>query len=233
MRRGFVVGLCTVLLGLGLATTASGQASDEQTFFTVTEPLDVGGTILEPGDYQIMVLPLSGNRNTLRIMSPDGSKVFATVLSIPHVSGPTSVQNTDSRFVYYPASADSPKALRTWFAGDTLADNGHDIAYTKERAMELAALASEPVVAVSEQVPASEHESVPLVLVNPNREMEPIVVAEQRPMPERTAPVRQAENRADAQRLPQTASDLPLLAALGLAFVVAGLGVGVIARRLA
>ncbi len=229
--RGLVVGLCTVLLGLGLATTASGQASDQQTFFTVTEPLDVGGTILEPGEYQIMVVPLNTNRNTLRILSPDGSKVFATVLSIPHVSGRTAVRNTDSRFVYFPASADSPKALRTWFSGDTLADVGHDIAYTKDRAMELAALVNEPVVAVTTQVAATQYESVPLVLVKPNKEMEPIVVAEKRPMRLETAPVRQAENRADARRLPQTASDLPLVAALGLAFVLAALGVAVLAKQ--
>jgi hypothetical protein len=57
--------MCTVFLGFGLAATASGQGSDEGTMFTVTLQLDVGGTILEPGDYQIMVVPLNTNRNML------------------------------------------------------------------------------------------------------------------------------------------------------------------------
>lgn len=224
--RVFTVGMCTVLLGLGLAATASGQSTHEGTVFTVTEPLDVGGTILEPGDYQIMVVPLDSNRNMLRILSPDGSKLFATVLSIPHAEGPEGARDPDSRFVYYPASDDSPMALRTWFAGDTPSGGGHDIAYSKERAMELAALANEPVVAVTDMVAISEYESVPLVLVTPTREVKPWVLAEQRP-------VRQAENRADARRLPQTASDVPFFAVLGLAFILAGLGVGVRARQLA
>ena len=231
--KGFAVGVCTILLVLGLSTAASGQGNDEQTFFTVTEPLDVGGTILAPGDYQIMVIPLHSNRNTLRILSPDGATVFATVLSIPHATAPTAGRDPESRFVYYPASADSPLALRTWFAGDTPTGAGHDIAYTKERAMELAALVNEPVVAVTETVAMSEYESVPLVLVTPNREVRPLVVAEQRPLQARSAPVQLAENRADARRLPQTASDVPVFVVLGLAFVLAALGVAVLARRLA
>jgi LPXTG-motif cell wall-anchored protein len=229
--RAFAVGMCTVLLGLGLATTASGQGSDEATMFTVTEPVDVGGTILEPGDYQIMVVPLNTNRNMLRIMSPDGSKLFATALSIPHAEGPEGARDPDSRFVYYPASDNSPKALRTWFAGDMPRGGGHDIAYTKERAMELAALANEPVVAVTEMVAVSEYERVPLLLVTPTREVRPFEVDEQLPLQASAAPMQQAENRANAQRLPQTASNVPLFAALGLAFVLAGLGFGVLAKQ--
>jgi LPXTG-motif cell wall-anchored protein len=194
--------------------------------FTVTEPLDVGGTILEPGDYQIMVVPLDSNRNMLRILSPDGSNLYATVLSIPHAEGPEGARDPESRFVYYPASDDSPMALRTWFAGDTPNGGGHDIAYSTERATELAALVNEPVVAVTDMVAISEYESVPLVLVTPTREVKPLVLAEQRP-------VQQAVNRADARRLPQTASNVPFFAVLGLAFILAGLGVGVRARQLA
>lgn len=229
--RGFAVGMCTVLLGLGLATTASGQGSEEGTMFTVTEPLDVGGTILAPGDYQIMVVPLNTNRNTLRILSPDGSKLFATVLSVPHAEGPEGARDPASHFVYYPASDGSPLALRTWFAGDLPKGGGHDIAYTKERAMVLAALANEPVIAVTDTVAVTEFESVPLVLVTPTKEVKPFVVAEERPLQTRAAPVQQAEYRANAQRLSQTASNVPLFAALGLAFVLAALGVGVLAKQ--
>lgn len=97
--------------------------------------------------------------------------------------------------------------------------------------MELAALANEPVVAVAEMVAMSEYESVPLVLVMPTREVKPFEVDEQLPLQASAAPVQQAEYRDNAQRLPQTASNVPLFAALGLAFLLAGLGVGVLSKQ--
>ena len=67
------VGICVVLLGFVFTANASGQGTVEKASFTLTEPLDVGGTILQPGDYQITVVRLQGDRNMLRVTNPNGT----------------------------------------------------------------------------------------------------------------------------------------------------------------
>lgn len=95
-----VVGMCAALLGLALAPKANAQGTVEQSSFNLTEPLDIGGTILQPGDYQIKVVLLQGNRNLLRVVNADGTKVLGTVLSVPHQEGPGAVKIPASRYTY-------------------------------------------------------------------------------------------------------------------------------------
>jgi hypothetical protein len=230
------VAVCTVALGFALAPPAKAQGTVEQSSFTLTEPLDVGGTVLQPGTYQIKVVLLQGNRNMLRVMNADGTQLITTVLSIPHQEAPGAEQVPASRYTYYPASAGHIAALRTWYAADTPGLGGHDIVYPEQRALELAAAANEAVVAVPDNVKAADYATAPLVVVTPAKEVKPyeVVAAQKPPVPETAAaaPAKVAENRADHKRLPKTASDLPLYAGLGFLSLVGALGLGVLARRL-
>lgn len=231
------VGMFTVLLGFVFTANVNGQGTVENAPFTLTEPLDVGGTILQPGDYRIKVIPLEGNRNMLQVTNADGTKIFATLLSIPHSEGPAGVQIPASRYVYYPASAGHIKTLRTWFAANTPGLGGHDIVYPKQRAMELAALVKEPVVAIPDEVKVAEYKTAPLVVVTPEKEVKPYVdvTAQKPPVPE-AAPVPQAqavEKPVHHKRLPKTASDVPLVAGLGFLSLLGALGLGALARRVA
>jgi len=242
-----VAGMCTAVLGLAVAPAANAQGTVEQSSFTLTEPLDVGGTILQPGDYQIKVVLGQGNRNLLRVMNADGTQLLCTVLSIPHPEGPGAVKIPASRYTYYPASAGHIMALRTWYAADTPGLGGHDIVYPEQRAMELAALVKEPVVAYPDKVTAAEYDTTPLVVVTPAKEVKPyeMAAAEEPPVPE-AAPVEPAKPEVVAaqpatavekpiqhERLPKTASNVPLYAGLGFLALVGALGLGVLARRLA
>lgn len=227
-----VVGLCAVLFGFVFTADANGQGTPEKSFFTVTEPLDVGGTILQPGEYQIKVIPLLGNRNLLQIKSADASTLFATLLSVPHTEVPGAVRVSASRYVYYPASAGKVKTLRTWYAADTPSTGGHDIVYPRQRALELAALVNEPVVAVEDTVKEAEYEAAPLYVVTPAKEVKPYpVVVAQAPVDPPTATVQEATYRQ--KRLPQTASNVPLYAGFGLLSLLGALVLGVLARRVA
>ena len=128
-------------------------------------------------------------------------------------------------------------ALRTWYAANTPASGGHDIVYPKLRAMELAARAKAPVVAVADEVKVVEFETAPLVVVTPEKEVKPYtsVVAQKEPVPE-TPPAREvkvAETRPLREELPQTASNLPLFAGLGILSLLGALGLAVLARRVA
>jgi hypothetical protein len=231
------VGMCTVLLGFVLTANANGQGTIEKSSFTLTEPLDVGGTILQPGDYQIKVVRLQGNRNMLRVTNADGTELLATVLSIPHPEGPGGVQIPASRYIYYPASAGHIKTLRTWFAANTPGLGGHDIVYPRQRALELAALVNEPVVATQDEVKEADYQTAPLVVVTPQKEVKPyeVVTAQKPPVPEATPaqPAKAVEKAVQHKQLPKTASDVPLHAGLGFLSLLGALGLGALARRVA
>ena len=226
-----IVGLCVALCGVVFSPDAVAQGIREKSLFTVTEPLDVGGTILQPGEYKIKVIPRTANRNMLQVRSADSETLFATLLSIPHTEAPGAEKFAEGRFIYYPASAGSVKALRTWFAGDTPTTGGHDVVYSKERALELAALANEPVLAVEEPLVEAKYDTLPLVWVTPERQVRPWVAATRPPAVRETVPVQQATYQQ--RRLPQTASNTPLYAGLGFLSILGAFALGVIARRVA
>ncbi len=219
------VGLCTALIGFTFAAKANARNTDEAAMLRLTEPLDVGGRILQPGDYHLKIVAGRLDRNLLQVWNADDTKLFATLLTVPHPEGPAGVQVSESRYVYYPASAGHITALRTWFAGTTPRSGGHDIVYPKQRAAELAALVAEPVVATEEDVKEADLETAPLVVVTPEKEVKPyeeppMKVAEASPVP---VPV--------PEELPKTASNVPLYAGLGLLSLIGALGLGVLARR--
>lgn len=226
------VAVCAMLLGGAVTATAGTMGTNEKAYFNLTEPLDVSGTVLPAGDYQIKVVPLRLNRDLLQVLSSDGSTLITTFLTVPHPEGPAGVQVPASRFLYYPATANHIQALKTWFAGNTPGSGGHDLVYPKQRAMELAAAAQEPVVAIEDEVQEAEYETAPLVVVTPEKEVKPYVAvkAEEPPVVKTApAPVKMAESRT----LPQTASNLPLVTGLGLLSLLGALALGIYARRIA
>lgn len=199
---------------------------DEASHLSVAEPLDVGGTILQPGAYVIRVQPLFTNRNILEVTNEDRSKVFARVLSIPHGLSPRKEQEHAkfTEYVYFPAIEGSPQALRTWFAPGSTSGGGHDIVYPERRAMQLAAVVKEPVIAIKDETKTEELKTVKLLVVTPEKE----VIAFVEPMPA-PAPAQKPVMIAEARELPKTAGRLPLFATLGL--LLLGTAVGIRALR--
>ncbi|MGZ8709410.1 MAG: hypothetical protein ACXW28_04210, partial [Thermoanaerobaculia bacterium] len=155
-----------------LISMAAFAQTPEVSVLPVTEPLDVGGTILEPGTYHIRVVPSNTDRNKIQVMSTDGMKVFATALTIPHPLEPgEEVPNTT--FVFYPAGEGQPRALRTWFARDPEASQGgHDIVYEESRAKQLARIANSRVVYYPKDTVIAEVETPTLAIVTPEAKVE-------------------------------------------------------------
>ena len=215
------LGTFATLLGVVSAPVAYAQSNKENSTFTVTEPLDVGGFTLQPGTYLIKVVMLASDRNSIQVTNVEQTKVFANVLSTPHPIRADEVVPS-SRYIYYATAPGQPKALRTWFARDT--EKGQDIIYPKRRAMELAAVAKEPVIAIPDEVKEAEYKSVPIAVVTPDLQVKPyaepappVVVAEARPL----------------KQLPATASHVPLFAALGLLSLGGALGLRILTNRAA
>ena len=215
------LGTFATLLGVVSAPVAYAQSDKENSTFTVTEPLDVGGFTLQPGTYLIKVVMLASDRNSIQVTNVEQTKVFASVLSTPHPIRADEVVPS-SRYIYYATAPGQPKALRTWFARGT--EKGQDIIYPKRRAMELAAAAKEPVIAIPDEVKEAEYKSVPIAVVTPDLQVKPyaepappVVVAEARPL----------------KQLPATASHIPLFAALGLLSLGGAFGLRILTNRAA
>ena len=211
-----------------VATTAPAyaQSDRENSTFTVTEPVDVGGFVLQPGTYLIRVVTLESNRNMVQVTNEDQTKVFASVLATPHPIREGEAAPS-SRYVYYTTAPGQIRALRTWYARDTT--NGQDIVYPNRRAMELAAVAKEPVIAIPDDVKEPEYKTATLTVVTPDQSVkpyEPPVVVQTAPAP----PVAVAEARPP-QELPATASHVPLFAALGLLSVGGAFGLRTLVGR--
>lgn len=218
----FTALMATVLVGAGGSATVATAQSSEFSIMTITEPLDVGGTVLQPGAYRIKVVPLQTNRNMLQVKSVDRSELYLTVLSINH---PRLEGRTETEYVYYPAAPGLPKALRTWYPAE-VGSGGHDIVYPGDRAAELAARVKEPVPAYKLAGPVTE-DQLKTVEVAPVRWNEaPTVVNVPAPAP--PPPVKTAE-----KKLPNTASSLPLLAGLGFLALGGAASLRLIGRRTA
>lgn len=205
-------------VAVAFAATAASAQTLAKSSLSIAEPIEVGGTVLPAGDYMIQVLP-SNNRSILQITNEDQTKTFATVLTVPHTT-PVPAELRASEYVYFPAAEGTRRVLRTWFPRDSSV-GGHDIAYPQARAMELAAVAKEPVVTYNDGTKTEELEVAELRVVTPDKRINPYVAprATERPM------VMAQTTTREPRELPQTASQEPMIAAFGLLLLLAGIGI--------
>ena len=206
--RIVTVAACALLAVLAAVSVALAQIP-EASYLTVDQPLDVGGTVLEPGVYVIKVLPNIRNRNILQITNEEGTKIFATVLSVPHPLAATEEMKS-TKYVFYPASGEMPRALRTWYAPDSTSGGGHDIVYPERRAMQIAAATNEPVIAYKGEQRTSAFDEAQLETVTPDRKIAEFV---DRDSPGQVAELRHSEA---GRELPRTAGNGGLLLLGGL-----------------
>jgi hypothetical protein len=216
-RLLYSLGAMTLVAGLLFAPAASAQVPlPEESTWHLTEPTDVGGTILQPGTYLITAVARPSDRNMVRVTSPDRKELFATVLTVPRYLAPGD-ERSNTMFVYYPAVEGQPRVLRTWFPSDPMSDGGHDIVYSDKRARELARLASTRVVTYPDTVTTADFETADLYVMTPEARTETWVV----PAPQTSAAPPPAPAPAPVvvetrRELPRTASNTPMVALLGL-----------------
>lgn len=188
----------------------------EVSVLPVSEPLQIGDTVLQPGTYTIKLVPGFTNRNIVQVTSQDGKTVHATVLSVPHqLAAGEELPNTT--FVFYPAEAGQPRALRTWFAADAVSNGGHDIVYEESRAKMLARAANSRVVSYTDDVAEVDFGTTELRVVAPDATVETYRA------PVTTRRVQIAEARP--MELPATAGRVPMVALLGLLAVAGAVAV--------
>jgi len=227
--------------------TAGARGAGRQTLFSTNEPLEVPGRILEPGNYVFKLIETENQRNVLQVFETvqlwtgDESHLLSTLLTMPNYDAPTTDKTV---FAFFERGPKQPKALRIWFSPSR--NYGHEFAYPRGQAVELAKSIGRGVLSLPVELPADIGQfnrpmaESPQAYPAPPPAPRPAQVFSNRPIvPPAPPPAQPVQSRARthsnkmiAAALPKTGSYLPLLAALGLLGIGAGLLLRLLAMRL-
>jgi hypothetical protein len=119
---------------------------NKKTIVTFSQPVEipgVGAQVLPAGKYVFKLMDSLSDRNIVQIFNEDQTQVYATILAIPNYR----LRATDKTVMTFrERPAGSPEALRAWFYPG--ANWGQEFVYPKTRAIELAKLTNQPVLAM-------------------------------------------------------------------------------------
>jgi hypothetical protein len=223
-----VVGMIFVLSLIALAFPYGATADDwnKKTIVTFDQPVEVpgvGAQILPAGTYVFKLLDSPADRHIVQIFNQAEDHVFTTILAIPDYR----MRATGKTVMTFKERAEGqPQAIRTWFYPGR--EWGDQFVYPKSRAVELAKIVNEPVLATPVELPAPVETlaTAQIEAVKPTGEEVPVAEVVQAP------PAEPAAQEA-AATLPVTASRLPLLGLIGVLSLGAGIGLSLIPKRTA
>ena len=222
-----VLTLGLLLVALAFLPNANADEWNRKTTVTFSAPVEVpgvGAQTLPAGTYVFKIADSLADRHIVQIFNEDETHVFTTILAIPNYR----LKSTDKTVMTFRERAEGqPEAIRAWFYPGH--QWGEEFVYPKYRAVELAKLTNEPVLAIAElpTEPAALKEA-PVEAVTPAGEEVPMAQVVEAP------PVQTASAVAtDPAPMPETASNVPLLALIGLLSLGAGLGVWAFSKRTA
>lgn len=190
---------------LAFPSGAEADAWNRKTVVTFSAPVEVpgvGAQVLPAGTYVFKILDSPSDRHIVQIFNEEESHLYTTILAIPNyrlrATGKTVM-------TFKERAAGEPQAIRAWFYPGR--NWGEEFVYPKKRAIELARVVNQPVLATPVELaptaPIQAFVEAPIVAVTPRGEEVAVTEVVEAP------PVETAS-------LPQTASPLPLLALMGL-----------------
>jgi len=131
---GLALGLVIVALLCGSsAPSAHADEWNQETVLTFSGPVAIPGQVLPAGTYRFILLDTNSDRNIVQIFSPDSSKLYATLFTVPSERQKPADETTIS-FAERPS--DQPEAISTWFYPGEI--TGHEFIYWGKEARELA-----------------------------------------------------------------------------------------------
>ena len=225
---------CLSLVVPAVLPSAKADDWNKKTTVTFTQPVEVpgvGAQILPAGTYIFKLLDSPSDRHIVQIFNQAQDHVYTTILAIPDYR----MRATGKTVMTFKERAEGqPEAIRSWFYPGR--QWGDQFVYPKSRALELAKMVNEPVLATPVELgnlPFEELKTAPVIAVKPTGEEVAVAEVVQAPPTEVAA----AETPAPADTsapatLPQTASYLPLVGLIGLVSLVASLGVLFLSKRI-
>lgn len=215
--KAFAIAVCLLATGMFLLPNTRADERDRKTIVTFSGPVEVpgvGAQVLPAGTYVFKIFDSQTDRHIVQIFSEDGTHLFTTILAIPNYR----LQATDKTVITFrERPAGQPEALKAWFYPGR--NWGEEFVYAKTRAVELAKVVNEPVLATPIDLttaPIEALKTAPVEAVKPTGETVELAEVVQPP------PV-----------LPQTASPLPLIALMGLLSLGIGFTLLVARKRIA
>jgi hypothetical protein len=237
------------LLGAMFSPSAKADDYDKKTTVTFSGPVEIppvyitGMRVLPAGTYVFKLVNSSSNRHIVQIFNKDQTKIYATILAIPNYR---LVPKNRTVITFNEGVRGQPEAIRAWFYPG--ANWGEEFVYPKAKAIELAQATKLPVLAVVAEVKTEVTKpeelevtevlvAAPVMAVKPTGEVVEIaqVIQTEPAQPARvaTSPTSPTSPTLVAQnKLPATASSLPLIALLGLLTLGGGFAVRSIAQRI-
>jgi hypothetical protein len=236
--------LCSfALVAMAFAVNVQADTLNKKTVITFSDSFEVPGVdaqILPAGTYVFKVFESFGDRNIVQIFNADETHLFTTVLAINNFR----LKPTEKTVMTFKERGEGqPEAIKAWFYPDNAF--GQEFVYSKKRALELAKIVNEPVLAMPIETntvpPAEVLKSIKLEAIKPSGEEAPVTEVVEAPpqraavaAPVAAAPVSApAEKTEVAQALPHTASSLPLAGLIGLLSLCAGFVLVIITKRVA
>lgn len=236
--------ICLSIAVAGLAPAAKADGWNKKTVATFSQPIEIpGGIILPAGTYVFKLLDSASDRHIVQIFNEDQTHLYATILAIPNWR----LQVTDKTVMTFGESpVGVPQPIRSWFYPG--ANSGEEFVYPKRRAMELAKLSNQPIIAMPVEMepvitrparsatdePVIILRETPLTAIRPTGEEVAVSdVVTRQPWKEPLPDARLTENdrAASLDRLPQTADSLPLVGLLGLLSLGAGIALWFASKR--
>jgi LPXTG-motif cell wall-anchored protein len=233
------IAACLALVFAAFSPIAKADDWNKKTRITFSGPVEIPGVHLEgwgvlpAGTYVFKVLDSRSDRHIVQIFSADEKTVYATILAIPNYR----LKATDKTVMTFnERPLGQPEALRAWFYPGK--NWGEEFVYPKAKAIELAKTTNTPVLFLAADVPLEVPPAkladapmvavlvqAPIMAIKPTGEE--VVLAEVVTPP----PAQVAEVAAAVPVLPDTASNLPMIALFGLLALGGALAMGFIRKR--
>jgi len=219
---------CLCLVVLAVLPSAKADEWNHKTTVTFDAPVEVpgvGAQTLPAGTYIFKLLDSPADRHIVQIFNQAEDHVYTTILAIPNYR----LRATDKTVMTFKERAEGqPEAIRAWFYPGH--EWGEEFVYPKSRALELAKIVNEPVLATPIELPAPVEtlKTAPVIAVKPTGEEVAVTEVVETP----PAEVAAAETPAPAETLPQTSSPLSLVALIGLVSLGAWFGLSALAKRI-
>jgi hypothetical protein len=200
-------------LGGATAQLARADDWDQKTVFTFSVPVEIPDQVLPAGTYVFKLADSPSNRNIVQVFNEAQNHLYGTFLAIPDYR----LDVTDKTVITFDERpAGSPEAVKAWFyPGEHY---GHDFVYPKVKPVELAQADERPASPTPAEPESRAGNQEPpisagLASTPPTQAAEPETVG----VVEIETTTIEFESPASAtERLPQTASLLPLIGILGL-----------------
>jgi LPXTG-motif cell wall-anchored protein len=217
-----------LLLGGLAGTPAAGQTIvDQPVRFTFSAPVTLPGMTLPAGQYEFKLNRSASDRQIVQVFDDKGkSRGMLMALAAVRTDGQPVPTKPEVSFMETPENM--PQAVKVyWYPG--IRSGGHEFIYPRAQAQMIARVSRTPVLTTT----GADASSGTLTRMSANGESADLsaqdtqaapAVAPPAPAPAPASMEANASHAAPATRraLPKTASDLPLIAALGFAALISG-----------